>query len=432
MKIGLINPKGLKTNDNNLAEIFQSTSNFQSYTDSLSGAFGTGLLVIAALTPDHIKIEIIDENFDDIDYNKEYALIGISAMTHQASRAYEIADEFRRRGVVVAIGGIHATVLPDEAKTHCDSVFIGEAEHTWPAFLEDVKDGNISDFYKSEKAVDMTSLPTPRYELLNKKNYNVIWMQIGRGCPHDCEFCVASNVYGYKYRHKTIKQIIDEIEFIQTIWPNVRLNFADDNLFLNRTFSKKLVEHLKGMNLRWFAQTDISIASDEKFLTELKAAGCTTLFIGFESISEINLSQINKNSWKLKQLKNYPAAIEKIQSKGIGIVGAFIIGLDGDTKDTLKELTDFILDNNIFIPQITVLTPLPGSRLYERLKRENRLTDLPWSNYTFTEVNYIPKNLTGEELQNELHEIYKKVYSKESRLQVLKYFKNIFKELITL
>jgi len=183
------------------------------------------------------------------------------------------------------------------------------------------------------------------------------------------------------------------------------------------------------MNLRWFAQTDISIASDEKFLTELKAAGCTTLFIGFESISEINLSQINKNSWKLKQLKNYPAAIEKIQSKGIGIVGAFIIGLDGDTKDTLKELTDFILDNNIFIPQITVLTPLPGSRLYERLKRENRLTDLPWSNYTFTEVNYIPKNLTGEELQNELHEIYKKVYSKESRLQVLKYFKNIFKDL---
>lgn len=431
MKIGLINPKGLKTNDNNLVEIFQKTSSVQSYTDSLSGAFGSGLLVIASLTPDHIEIEFIDENFDDIDFNEGYDLIGISAMTHQASRAYEIADEFRRRGVVVAIGGIHATVLPDEAKSHCDSVFIGEAEHTWPAFLEDFKDGNILDFYKSGKAVDMTCLPTPSYDLVNKENYKVIWMQIGRGCPHDCEFCVASNVYGYIYRHKTIKQIIDEIEFIQRIWPNVRINFADDNLFLNKKFSKELVKHLRGINLRWYAQTDISIANDEEFIRELKAAGCTTLFIGFESITESSLSQINKNLWKLKQLNNYPEAIKKIQSKGIGIVGAFIIGFDGDTKDTLNELSDFIIENNIFVPQITVLTPLPGSRLYERLKKENRLTDIPWNNYTFTEVNYIPKNMTGEELQNELYEIYKKVYSKESRLKVLKYFKNIFKELIT-
>lgn len=429
MKIGLINPKGLKTNDNNLVEIFQRTSSVQSYTDSLSGAFGSGLLVIAALTPDHIEIEFIDENFDDIDFNEGYDLIGISAMTHQASRAYEIADEFRRRGVVVAIGGIHATVLPDEAKSHCDSVFIGEAEHTWPAFLEDVKNGNFSDFYKSSKAVDMTCLPTPSYDLVNRENYKVIWMQIGRGCPHDCEFCVASNVYGYKYRHKTLRQIIDEIEFIQTIWPNVRINFADDNLFLNKKFSKELVRHLRGMNLRWYAQTDISIANDEGFIEELKAAGCTTLFIGFESISELSLSQINKNLWKLKQLNNYPEAIKKIQSKGIGIVGAFIIGFDGDTKDTLNELSDFIIENNIFVPQVTILTPLPGSRLYERLKKENRLKDVPWNNFTFTEVNYIPKNMTGEELQNELYKIYKKVYSKESRLKVLKYFKNIFREL---
>jgi radical SAM superfamily enzyme YgiQ (UPF0313 family) len=429
MKIGLINPKGLKTNDNKLDEIFKSTSNVQSYTDSLSGAFGTGLLVIAALTPDHIEIEIIDENFDDIDYNKDYDLIGISAMTHQASHAYEVADEFRNRGVIVAIGGIHATVLPDEAKSHCDSVFIGEAEHTWPAFLKDVKDGNILDFYKSEKAVDMTSLPTPSYDLLNKENYKVIWMQIGRGCPHDCEFCVASNVYGHKYRHKTLNQIIDEIKFIHKIWPNARINFADDNFLVNRKFSKKLVRYLKKIDLRWFAQTDISIADDEDFITELKEAGCTTLFIGFESVSKSSLSLINKNSWKLKQLSNYPEAIGKIQSKGIGIVGAFIIGLDGDTIETFDELADFILDNNIFIPQITVLTPLPGSRLYERLKKENRLTDIPWSNYTFTDVNFIPKNMTGEELENGLHRIYEKVYSKEARLKILNHFKNIFKNL---
>lgn len=429
MKIGLINPKGLKTNDNKLDQIFQNTNHDQSYTDSLSGAFGTGLLVISTLTPDHIEIEIIDENFDVIDFNKGYDLIGISAMTHQASHAYEIADEFRNRGIIVAIGGIHATVLPDEVKSHCDSVFIGEAEHTWPVFLEDFKNDNVSDFYKSEKPVDMASLLTPRYDLLKKENYEVIWMQTGRGCPHDCEFCVASNVYGYKYRHKTLNQIVEEVEFIHKIWPNARINFADDNLFLNRKFSKELVRYLKKIDLRWFAQTDISIADDEDFITELKEAGCTTLFIGFESISESSLSQINKNSWKLKQLNHYPEAIEKIQSKGIGIVGAFIIGLDGDTEETFIDLADFILDNNIFVPQITVLTPLPGSRLYERLKKENRLIDVPWSNYTFTEVNYIPKNMTGEELKNGLYKVYKKVYSKEARLKVLKHFKNIFKKL---
>lgn len=429
MRIGLINPKGLTTNDDKLDQLFQSTSHVQGYTDSLSRAFGTGLLVIAALTPDHIEVEVIDENYDDINYNKDYDLIGISVMTHQASHAYEIADVFRSRGIIVAIGGIHATVLPDEAKRHCDSVFIGEAEHTWPGFLEDFKNGQVSDFYKSETPVNMTNFPTPRYDLLKQENYKVIWMQTGRGCPHDCEFCVASNVYGYKYRHKTLNQIIDEIEFIHKIWPHARINFADDNFFINRKFSKELVRHLKKINLRWFAQTDISIANDEEFIKELKAAGCTTLFIGFESISKSSLSQINKNSWKLNQLNNYPEAIKRIQSKGIGIVGAFIIGLDGDTKETFNELADFIIDNNIFIPQITILTPLPGSRLYERLKKENRLTDIPWSNYTFTEVNYIPKNMTGEDLKNGLYRIYKKVYGKEARLKVLKHFKNIFKKL---
>jgi len=429
MKIGLINPKGLTTNDNELEQIFQSTNNVQSYTDSLSRAFGTGLLVISALTPSHIEIEIIDENIDNIDFNKDYDLIGISVMTHQASHAYEIADAFRNRGIIVAIGGIHATVLPDEAKQHCDSVFIGEAEHTWPVFLKDVENGNVLDFYKSEKLVDMANIPTPRYDLLKKENYKIIWMQTGRGCPHDCEFCVASNVYGYKYRQKPLNQILDELKVIHNIWPNAPINFADDNFFINRKFSKKLVRHLREMNLRWFAQSDISIANDEDFITELKAAGCATLFIGFESVSESSLSSINKNSWKLKQLKTYPEAIKKIQSKGIGIIGAFIIGFDGDTKETFNQLTDFILDNNIFIPQITILTPLPGSRLYERLKKENRLTDVPWGNYTFTEINYIPKNMTGEELKNGLYQIYKKVYSKEARLKVAKHFKNIFKKL---
>ncbi|MBN2159007.1 MAG: B12-binding domain-containing radical SAM protein [Spirochaetes bacterium] len=429
MKIGLISPVGVTTSDVLLSHIFDENRDLNNYIQSFTRAISSGLLVIASLTPEDIEIKLIDDNFDRIDYDERFDLIGISAMTHQSTRAYEIANEFKKRGVPVVIGGMHATVLPNEVKEHCDSVFIGEAEDTWPLFIQDFKNGRISEFYKSERLIDMSKTPIPRYDLLKKEKYKVIWLQTSRGCPHDCEFCGSSRVYGYKYRHKTIDQVIDELHVIHAIWPDARINFADDNLLVDRSFSKKLFTELKKFNFRWFAQTDISIAEDEEFLKELKDAGCTTLFIGFESISENSLMTINKNKWKLKHLKNYPQAIENVQSKGIGIVGAFIIGLDGDTKETFQELIDFIVNNRIYTPQITILTPLPGTRLYERLENENRLLHIPWNHYTFTEVSYIPKNMSAVELQNGLYEIYEKVYNKEVRAAVLRHFKNIFKEI---
>ncbi len=429
MKIGLISPAGVTTGDENLGHIFNENRDLKNYIQSFTRAISSGLLVIASLTPKDIEITLIDENFDNIDYDEDFGLIGISAMTHQATRAYEIADEFRRRGIQVAIGGIHATVLPDEAKKHCDFVFIGEAEETWPVFIQDFINGNPLEFYKSERLIDMSLTPIPSYGLLQKERYKVIWMQTSRGCPHDCEFCGSSRVYGYKYRHKTIHQVIDELNAIHAIWPDARINFADDNLLVDRSFSKELFRELKKLNFRWFAQSDISIANDEEFLKTLKDAGCTTLFIGFESISESSLSTINKNKWKLRQLADYSKAIEQVQSKGIGVVGAFIIGLDGDTKDTFNILIDFIINNHIYTPQITILTPLPGTRLFERLEKEGRLMNIPWSHYTFTEVSYVPKNISPVELKNSLYEIYEKVYSKEVRNIVSRHFKKIFKEI---
>lgn len=429
MKIGLISPKGLTTGDQRLEQIFKKSGNVQGYIDSLSKAFSSGLLIVAALTPKDIEIKLIDENFDVIDFNEKFDVVALSGMTQQATRAYEIADEFKKRNVKVVMGGIHATVMPKEAKKYCDSVFIGEAEDTWPNFLNDFKINKISEFYKSNKLIDLKKSPLPRYDLLKPENYKVIWMQTSRGCPHDCEFCGASRVYGFKYRHKTIDQIVEEIKVIQNIWPDARINFSDDNLLVDRRYAKQLMYELEKLNIRWFAQSDISIVKEGEFLKLIKSAGCTTLFIGFESVSEESLSLINKNNWKLKQLPNYAKAIEIIQSEGIGIVGAFIIGLDGDTTDAFDELTNFIIENNIFISQIAILTPLPGTRLYERLKKENRLLNKPWTSYTFTEVTYIPKNMTVEELQSNLYKIYEKTYSPEVRLKVLKHFKAIFKKI---
>ncbi|HOT46343.1 MAG TPA: radical SAM protein [Spirochaetota bacterium] len=429
MKINLISPRGSTTGDEVVERIFSDTKDFQGYIESLTKASSSGLLVIASLTPAEHDVRIIDENYDAVDYNDDCDLVGISAMTQQATRAYEIADEFRKRGRTVVMGGIHATVMPEEAKKHCDCVFIGEAEETWPVFLDDFRKGTISDYYRSGKPADMTMLPVPRYDLLNKDNYKVIWLQTSRGCPHDCEFCAASRIYGHSYRHKTVEQVVREINAIQDIWPDARINFADDNLFVNRKYSRELVGRLKELNIRWFAQTDIAIANDVDLLRQMKSAGCTTLLIGFESISEKNLQLINSNGWKLKKASTYADAIRTIQSCGIGIVGAFIIGLDEDTKESLDELAEFIIDNNIFMAQISILTPFPGTRLCDRLMRERRILDRPWSDYTGMQVNIQPRLMGIEELQKGFYKIYQRIYDKDVRVKTLKHFKSIFKTL---
>lgn len=428
MKIALISPAGLITGDKRLNDIFAKYPNMRNYTESLTRAFSSGLLVIAALTPKNVEIKLIDENYDPIDFNERFDLVGISAMTQQASRAYEIADRFRSQGVTVALGGIHATTMPEEAIEHCDSVFIGEAEETWPIFLKDFQDKWIARFYRSNRLVNVKKSPVPRYDLLKTDYYRVIWLQTSRGCPHDCEFCAASRIYGLKYRHKSIKQIVGEVTLIHKLWPNAHINFSDDNLFVNRSFSKELFKQLRNIDFRWFAQTDVSIANDEMFLNDLREAGCTTLFIGFETVSEKSLSLVNKNLWKLRQLDNYSKAIDVIQRKGIGVIGAFIVGFDEDTNETFDELADFIIANNIFVSQIAILTPLPGTRVYERLKEEGRLLDNRWSQFTFTEVNFVPKNMSIDELRNGLYCIYEKVYAPEVRSKVANHFKNIFKK----
>jgi len=418
MKIGLVNPKSSMTGDSELHRIFNQINNISGFVDSVHNAIGSGLLIIAALTPDKHKITIIDENHEK------------TATTQQADRAYEIADEFRKRKIKVVIGGIHATVLPEEAKEHCDIVFVGEAEHTWPIFLSDFEKNKVKKFYHDSKPVDLTKIPTPKYEILNKEFYKVMWIQTSRGCPHDCSFCGASRIYGYKYRHKTVDQVIEEIKKVISIWPDIKIDFSDDNLFTNKLYAKDLLFEIKKLKINWYAQSDISIANNEMLLTELRDAGCLTLLIGFESISPENLKEINKNKWKLKQLVNYKDGIKKIQSKGIGILGAFVIGFDDDSVESLNQLSDFIIENRIFASQITILTPLPGTKAYDKIKSEGRFIGKPWKDHTFTQVTFQPKKMSIEELQKTLNEIYSKVYSLEARLLVMDHFKKIYKNII--
>ncbi len=432
MRLALITPKGVYfSNDPELSLFFES---FETVTaenllmprhEYWSGG-GLGLLVVAALTPPEFDIHFIDENYESIDFDERYDIVGISAMTQQATRAYEIADQFRKRGATVVLGGIHATVMPEEAKQHADAVVIGEAEHTWPRLIDDYVTQQIKPFYKSTIPVDMTQSPMPRYDLLKKYNYNMIWLQTSRGCPRDCEFCAASNVYGRAYRHKTTSQVLKEVNYIKSLWKEPVIDFADDNMFADKVYSNELVRKLGSAGLRWTAQADMSVADSDTFLELLRKNGCILLFIGFETLSK--KGRIDKHGWKQHKIDRYPEIIRKIQSSGIVVFGAFIVGLDEDDNSVFEDLSTFIINNHIYASQITVPTPLPGTRLREKLVRESRILSNNWQRYTFRDVNFIPKKMKADELCKGVLEVYKKIYSKQVRLSVIRHFKDIYKK----
>lgn len=426
LKIALISPKGKVSNDPDFLNFWNNTKEILPYKEAFTG-FSSGLLIIGSLSPKDCKIELIDENIEYINFNKEYDIVAISSMTQQATRAYQIADAFRNKGVKVIIGGIHATVLPEEAKKHADSVVIGEAEDLWGSVLRDFLKNDLKLFYRSNKVVDLNKSPIPRYDLLNKKKYKTVWIQVSRGCPMDCEFCCASNVYGYKYRYKSVPNILKELRCITERWGrNILVSFADDNIFVNKKFSEELIKKIAGLKIRWFAQTDITIGENSKLLGLLRKNGCAILFIGFESLDYKNLKSINKNGRKVNYLNQYSKIVERIQSYGIGVMASFVIGFDEDTPDVVKKLSDFIIENNIFASQISILTPLPGTRLRDRLKKEERLLSTDWDNYTFTNVNFTPSKMSVQDLQNGLLDIYKQIYSREATLKKARHFKKIY------
>lgn len=432
MKIAFVNPKGTSFGMNKkykqfwyrIKELDRHTL-ISTRLDFWSG-FSLGLLILAALTPEEHEIRIIDENIEEVDFNERFDLVCISIITQTATRAYYLGDKFRQHDCKVIIGGIHATLMPEEAIEHADSVVIGEGEAVWDTILQDVANGRLRKYYKPDGYYDLRKSPVPRYDLLDVERYKMVWIQTSRGCPHDCEFCAASKVFGLKYRHKSVDQIITEIEYVIDIWGNYQINFADDNIFVNKKYAMDLLDRIAPLRIRWAASTDVSIGYDEEFLEKLRRSGCTVLLIGFESINEENLKGLNRNDWKRRRVKDYPKLIQRIQSHGIGIMGAFIVGFDNDKESVFDDLANFILDNNLYASQIAVLTPLPGTRLRERLSSEKRLLESTWDKYTFLDVNYVPKYLTADELEAGVLDIYRKVYSKEARLSVVKHFKQTF------
>ena len=430
-KIALINPKkSLKDENRKIYEMF--ARNINQLKPWLSPPLN--LLTIAALTPEDIEINLIDEHYETINFNKEYDLIGLTAMTQQANRAYEIAIEFRRKNIPVVMGGIHASVLPEETLNYVDTVFIGEAEELWKIYLNDLTVGNEKHIYKNEDPCDLRKSPIPRYDLINyqafkdiNKYFNMIPVQVTRGCPYNCNFCTVSKLYGEKIRKKGIDQVIKEIEFLQSYNNNSLILFADDNLFVDRRYIKNLLRELIPFKIRYIAQSSIKVADDIELLRLAYLSGCQFIFIGLESPNINSLGEINENKWKMKQAEKYSEYIKKIQENGIVAFGAFTIGFDNDDINTFKQIKEFAIKNNI-PGQFTILTPIPGSRLYDKLISEGRLYSKTfWDLCAFYNLVFKHNKLKKEFTEESLIWLYNEVFSTENSINRALYMKNIYK-----
>ena len=434
MRIALISPKrNLWSNNVKIKTALESLQDFIQpwYTPNL------GLLTVAALTPTESTFDYIDEQFQHIDFNKAYDIVAISVMTQQANRAYLIGDKFREKGQFVIMGGIHPTLLPHEATEHADSIIMGEAELLWPKFIRDFSSGNPKKIYRTDELAQLRYSPIPRYDLLKEKYtkrrseyFSMVPLQATRGCPHDCYFCVASNVFGKKYRTKEIEQIVNEITFINQFLPNYLLMFADDNLFANKLFARKLMEAITPLEIKWVCQSDISIGKGDELLKLIKKAGCVGMLIGLESLSTKTLEKVNKNKWKSRHIASYEKYVHNIQQNGIIVYAAFIFGFDGDDIDVFEETRDFMLRNNM-LGQFTILTPLPGTRLRGQLEKQKRLLySSQWDMYTFFDVTYKPTNISTKELEDNLIWLYQQIYNLAAHVKRVEYMKKIYKSLM--
>ena len=406
-KVAFINPRGAERNNQNLImqDIFPLIcDDIILIGDDTEFVPHLGLLTIAALLPGDVTPLYIDEEYiisSDIQskvFREDVDLVCLSAYNPQAFRAYEIARWYRERNIPVIMGGLHVSSIPEEAVQFVDSVFIGEAEEVFKEFLEDFKTGNIRKFYKSETPVNLEESPLPRFDIIkNFEMYNKIPLIATRGCPHKCDFCIFPTAYHSKFRHKSISKITKEIEMVKKLHPNPFISFSDENMLADREFGRELAKALIKLDIPWECYCDIGIANDDELLRLLRDSRCQLVQIGLETIDVENLK--NVDPWKYQQVKKYPEMIRKIQKAGVPVMGMFIAGFDGDDAGVFDRLRKFIMKNRINEIDFAVLTPMPGTPLFKRLKNEGRIITENWNHYTWTHVNFQPMKMSAGELQ---------------------------------
>jgi radical SAM superfamily enzyme YgiQ (UPF0313 family) len=362
------------------------------------------LATVAAATPKHVDVEIVDEALEPINYECGADLVGITTLTRFAPHAYTIADRFRDKGIKVVMGGMHPSALPDEAIKHCDSVVIGEAEGVWSRLINDFEKKRLKKHYRNEDFVDLSTICTPRRDLYKKERYLFTHLiQTTRGCPFNCGFCSVTKFFGRTYRTRPVESVIQEIRDLRTKF----VGFSDDNIFGNRIYARKLFSALKYEGVMWLSQASLNIADDPRLLRMAARSGCKGLFVGLESADCESLTQMNKGFLKPHKFKD---AIRRLHDHGISVLGAFVLGNDNEDTSIFKRTLDFAKKIKLDLAQFAILTPYPGTAIYNRLIKENRIFNFDWTKYDAGNAVFKPLRMTADRLKEEVDKLWRDFY----------------------
>jgi radical SAM superfamily enzyme YgiQ (UPF0313 family) len=371
-------------------------------------------LAVSAAMPPCVETRILDEDVEPVDFDTDADLIGISFMTYNAPRAYEISHRFRHeKKRPVIFGGFHPTFMPEEAIEYADAICIGEAEYNAPKMIADYAAGRLKRFYKSGLA-DMKGLPIADRRLIRKSAYiTPDTIQATRGCPNRCKFCSISAFYGHRFRSRPVDEVLYELGLLGRY-----VMFLDDNITADRGYAKELFSKMIPLEKRWFSQCTIGIANDSELLRLAYASGCRGMFVGLESLSDENLKACNKH---FNKAGDYTRAIDRIHSMGIAVYAGIVFGMDNDGPGVFSETLSFLYRAKVDALQATILTPFPGTQLFYEMDTQGRITNKDWGNYDFGHVVFEPKNMSAETLKSGHDWVLTQFYSRRSIVRRMLY-----------
>ena len=371
------------------------------------------LYILQGLTPVGHDVRIIEEETEDIDLDQECDLIGISCMTANAPRAYELCGEFKKRGKTVVLGGVHPTILPDEALQYADCVVVGEAEGVWETMITDFQNGGLKRKYHNPTPDLEKYVPKDFSKIIKRRLFKLVPIMTTRGCPYNCDFCCVTNLFGKKMRHISIENVVRDIKESGV----KNFMFLDDNIIGHPAYAKELFKAIKPLKISWVGQASVSLLVKDDELMQLAAdSGCQALFFGIESVAEEQLETMHK---AIKEIKHLEKALKKIKKMGILIHASMVFGFDSDTKEVFDETVKFLVKNKVSTVSFNVLTPYPGTKTYDDLKKANRLITTDWRYYDHNTVVFKPTNMSPYELQMGKINARKKFYKMSSVLKRL-------------